>query len=203
MALAADTGKDAAVRLDRWLAAGVLTVENGRYRFRHALLRQALLDGIAPHRRQALHRSVAQRLEQASAAPGLVGKHWLAAGDVDRAIAFSLAAAAEAFRLGAYEDVLRHADPLLAHRPRLPKALALKAEAMDALGRAGSLAAYDAAADVVKERERPVPAGPAPKRAGRRTAWPRRRCAPPAAGRPASPPAPNLPGTRRPDSRPG
>ena len=148
MALAADLGSDGAARLDRWLAADVLTVEDRRYRFRHVLLRQALLDGIAPHRRQELHRTVAQRLEQAEAAPGLVGQHWLAAGDVDRAIAFSLAAACEAFRLGAYEDVLRHADPLLVHRPRLPQALALKAESMDALGRAGTLLAYDAAADM-------------------------------------------------------
>jgi tetratricopeptide (TPR) repeat protein len=43
-------------------------------------------------------------------------------------------------------DVLRHVDPLLAQRPQLAEALALRAEALDALGRPGTLAAYDAAA---------------------------------------------------------
>ena len=153
LALAADTGADASERLDRALASGVLAVEDGRYRFRHALLRQALLDGIAPHRRLPLHREVAVRLQQAGAPPGLVGQHWLAAGDVERAIPASLAAARQAFRLGAHADVLRHVDPLLAHRPQLPEALALRAESMEALGRPGTLAAYDAAAAVAASTE--------------------------------------------------
>lgn len=151
LALAAESGQDAAALLDRALASGVLVVEGGRYRFRHALLRQALVDGIPPHRGVAMHRAVALRLEQAGAAPGLVGQHWLAAGEIDRAVPWSLAAACEAFRLGAYEDVLRHADPLLQHRPQQPEALALRAEALDALGRPGTLAAYDAAAAVAPE----------------------------------------------------
>lgn len=146
LALATDAGADASERLDRALASGVLGVDDGRYRFRHGLLRQSLLDGIPPHRRLALHREVAARLQQAGAAPGLVGQHWLACGDVEQAIPASLAAAREAFRLGAHMDVLRHVDPLLAHRPQLAEALALRAESMDALGRPGALAAYDAAA---------------------------------------------------------
>jgi DNA-binding SARP family transcriptional activator/tetratricopeptide (TPR) repeat protein len=146
LALAADVGADASERLDRALASGVLVVDGGRYRFRHALLRLSLLDGIPPHRRLALHREVAARLQQAGAAPGLVGQHWLACGDVEQAIPASLAAARDAFRLGAYMDVLRHVDPLLAQRPQLAEALALRAEALDALGRPGTLAAYDAAA---------------------------------------------------------
>jgi tetratricopeptide (TPR) repeat protein len=153
VALTADEGHDALARLDRALAAGVLVVVEARYRFRHALVREALADGIPPHRRAALHRDVAARLEQAGAAPGLVGQHWLAAGDPDRALPCSLAAARQAFRLGAFEDVLRHVDPLLAHRPGQPEALALRAEAMDALGRPGTLAAYDAAADVASDEQ--------------------------------------------------
>jgi len=151
VALVEDEGQDPLARLDAALAAGVLVVADGRYRFRHALVRQALVDGIPPHRLVALHRDVATRLEQGGATPGLVGQHWLAAGDPDRALPASLAAAREAFRLGAYEDVLRHVDPLLAHRPAQAQALALRAESMDALGRPGTLAAYDAAADVAPE----------------------------------------------------
>ncbi|WP_168109546.1 ATP-binding protein [Ramlibacter lithotrophicus] len=151
VALAEDEGQDPLARLDQALGAGVLVVPDGRYRFRHALLRQALVDGIPPHRLVALHRDVAMRLQRTGATPGLVGLHWLAAGDPDQALPWSLAAAREAFRLGACEDVLRHVEPLLAHRPAHPEALALRAEAMDALGRPGTLAAYDAAADVAAE----------------------------------------------------
>ncbi|ROZ69354.1 AAA family ATPase [Ramlibacter sp. WS9] len=153
VALAADEGDDALARLDQALAAGVLVVDDGRYRFRHALVREALSEGIPPHRRVLLHRDVAARLEQAGATPGLVARHWLAAGEPDRALPCSLAAARQAFRLGAYEDVLRHAEPLLAHRPAEPEALVLRAEALDALGRPGTLAAYDAAAEVAPEAQ--------------------------------------------------
>lgn len=148
MALAADSADDATARLDQAIARGVLAVERGRFRFRHALLRQALVDGIAPHRAAALHGEIASRLERTGASPGLVGRHWLGAGDIERALPASLAAAREAFRLGAYEDVLRHAEPLLARRADHPEALALRAESLDALGRPGALAAYDAAAAV-------------------------------------------------------
>lgn len=151
VALAADEGSDPLDRLDGALRAGVLVVTEGRYRFRHALVRQSLIDGIPPHRRLVLHRDVATRLASAGAAPGLVGQHWLAAGDPDRALPCSLAAARQAIRLGAFEDVLRHVEPLLAHRPAQPEALALRAESMDALGRPGTLVAYDAAADVAPE----------------------------------------------------
>ena len=153
VALTADEGHDALARLDRALAAGVLVVAEANYRFRHALVREALMDGVPPHRRAALHRDVALRLEEAGAAPGLVGQHWLAAGDPDRALPCSLAAARQAFRLGAFDDVLRHVEPLLAHRPGQPEALALRAESMDALGRPGTLAAYDAAADVAPDEQ--------------------------------------------------
>lgn len=148
LALAADDGEDAHARLDRALAARILVVAQSRYRFRHALVREALVAGIAPHRRIAMHRDVAQRLQEAGAAPGLVARHWLEAGDAERAMPWSLAAARRAFSIGAFEDVLRHVEPLLASRPDEPEALSLRAESLDALARPGTLAAYDAAAAV-------------------------------------------------------
>jgi DNA-binding SARP family transcriptional activator len=152
-ALCADPHVDALERLDRALAAGVLVVAAGRYQFRHALVRQALLDGTPPHRRPGLHREVAERLEHTTAPPGVVGNQWLAAGDATRASPFLLAAAREAFRVGAFADVLRHVDPLLEHRPAEAEALALRAESLDALGRPGTLAAYDTAADAAGEEQ--------------------------------------------------
>lgn len=153
LALAGDPEQDGPARLDRALAAGVLVVAEGRYRFRHALVRQALVDAVPPHRRVALHGEVAHRLEQVGAAPGLVGQHWLAAGDAAKALPCSLAAARQAFRLGAYDDVLRHVEPLLAHHPAQPEALALRAESFDALGRPGTLTAYDVAAEVAPDAQ--------------------------------------------------
>jgi DNA-binding SARP family transcriptional activator len=153
VALAGDEGKDALATLDEALAAGVLVVADGRYRFRHALVRQALADGVLPHRRPIAHRDVASRLESVGAAAGLIGQQWLAAGDPKKAQPWSLAAARQAFRLAACEDVLRHVEPLLAHAPAQAEALALRAEAMDALGRPGTLAAYDAAADVATQEQ--------------------------------------------------
>lgn len=151
LALAAQGKRSGTEALDRALAAGVMIVASGRYRFRHALLQEALVAGVPPHRRAALHRDVAARLERAGAAPGLVAQHWLAAGQVGRALPFSLAAAREAFRLGAYEDVLRHVEPLLSRQAGQPEALVLRAESLDALGRPGTLAAYDAAAAAVAQ----------------------------------------------------
>lgn len=145
-----ESGEDGAARLDRALATGVLLIDEGRYRFRHALLRQALADTVPPHRRMRLHADIATRLEAAGAAPGLLAQHWFAAAEPDRALSPALAAARHAFRLGAHEDVLRHVTRLLEHRPRQPEALALRAEAMDALGRPGALAAYDEAAAVAE-----------------------------------------------------
>lgn len=153
IALTEDEGGDALIRLDLALGAGVLVITDGRYRFRHSLVRQALVDSIAPHRREELHREVATRLQQTGAAPGLVGQHWMAAREFDRAVPFSLAAARHAFRLGAFDDVLHHVEPVLAHHPTQAEALTLRAESMDALGRAGTLAAYDAAADVAPEEQ--------------------------------------------------
>ncbi|WP_420473707.1 ATP-binding protein [Noviherbaspirillum sp. ST9] len=148
IALASNGEQDPTDCLDRALDSAVLIVDDGRYRFRHSLVRQALVNNIAPHRRVSMHREIAQRLQHAGSAPGLAGQHWLAAGDVEQALPCSLAAAREAFRLGACQDVLRHVDPLLELCPRHPEALALRAESMDALGRPGTLAAYDAAAEV-------------------------------------------------------
>ncbi|TFZ04384.1 ATP-binding protein [Ramlibacter rhizophilus] len=151
LALMEEDGADTPVRLDRALATGVLVIDEAHYRFRHALLRHALADAIPPHRLAGLRREVAARLQHAGAAPGLVGQHWLSASDIDAALPFCLEAARQAARLGAFEDVLRHVEPLLVQRPAQPEALALRAEAMDALGRPGTLAAYDAAAALAPE----------------------------------------------------
>ena len=62
-ALLASTDDDAFALLDVALVAGILMVAEGRYRFRHDIVRAALADRVAPHQRIAIHRDAARRLE--------------------------------------------------------------------------------------------------------------------------------------------
>lgn len=137
--------------LDAALAAGTLVVAEARYRFRHELVRQALVEQIAPHQRLKVHREAAQRLAALGAAPALVAHHWLAGASPAEAARWLLAAAAEAMRLGAFRDALRHVEPVLAFRKDHAEALRIRAEALDALGEPAALAAYGAAAEAVGE----------------------------------------------------
>lgn len=132
--------------LDRALAAGVLEVMGGRYRFRHALVREALGEQLPPHRRLVVHREAAADLAVIGAPPALVAHHWLGGGRVDEAVPWLARAAQEAFGVAAFADALRSLDPLLAHDPAHPEGLRLRAESLDALGDPRTLVAYDAAA---------------------------------------------------------
>lgn len=134
--------------LDQALAAGVLVVSEARYRFRHDLVRQALVDQIPPHQRLKRHRESAQRLAQLDAPPAVVARHWRAGGSVSEAVPWLLAAARDAVRLGAFMDALVQLEPLLAFRPDHPEALRLRAEALEAVGDPAAVIAYRAAAAV-------------------------------------------------------
>jgi DNA-binding SARP family transcriptional activator/tetratricopeptide (TPR) repeat protein len=150
-ALAPDTEAHAFAVLDAALAAGVLVVNDTRYRFRHELVRQALVEQIVPHHRLRMHREAAQRLAELPAAPATVARHWVAGGSLAEAVPWLLDAAREAMRLAAFSDALRHLEPLLAFRPAHPDALRLRAEALDALGDPAAVVAYRVAAEAVGE----------------------------------------------------
>ena len=139
--------------LDAALDAGVLVVAGTRYRFRHELVRQALTDDLAPHRRVGLHRDAARRLEIAGAAAELVARHWLKGERPDTAIAWLLRAARHAVRVGAFADALGHVARLLVAEPAHSEALCLRAEILDALGDNRAPDAYAAAAAAVGEPE--------------------------------------------------
>ena len=142
---------DAFALLDAGLDAGALVVADGRYRFRHELVRRALAEEVPPHHRIAMHRDTARRLAGAGAEPALVARHWLDGDRPDEAVGWLLAAARCAARLGAFADALRHLDTLLGHDARHPDALRLRAESLDALGDGRAPAAYGLAAEVVGE----------------------------------------------------
>ncbi len=137
--------------LDGALDAGVLVLVDGRYRFRHELVRQALVEQLPPHKRVRMHREIAARLGEMGAAAASVARHWLEGGNPREAMPWMLAAAREALRLAAFGDVLRHLEPLLSFQPQHAEALRLRAEALDAMGDPAALAAYRLAADAAGE----------------------------------------------------
>ncbi|WP_342132323.1 AAA family ATPase [Hydrogenophaga sp. OTU3427] len=150
-ALAALAQTPGLAALDGALAAGVLVLSSGRYRFRHELVRQALIEQVPPHRRARMHRDIATRLAETDATPASVARHWLDAGQPRQALPWQLAAARQAVRLAAFSDALRHLAPLLAFEPQHAEALRLRAEALDALGDPAAMAAYRLAADAAGE----------------------------------------------------
>ena len=147
LASLAQVSTDAA--LDRALDAGVLVLANGWYRFQHALVRQALIEQVPPHRKLKMHCAIAAALTDVDAPPALVAHHWREGGRAREALPWQLAAARDAVRLAAFSDALRHLAALLAFEPGHAEALRLRAEALDAMGDPAAMAAYRLAADAM------------------------------------------------------
>jgi tetratricopeptide (TPR) repeat protein len=150
-ALSPDPEARAFTVLDCALGAGVLVLSGIRYRFRHELVRQALIGQIPPHQRLKMHRQAAQRLVDIDAPPALVARHWLEGGSLRDAAPWLLAAARDAMRLAAFSDALRHLEPLLQFDGNHAEALHLRAQALDALGDPAAVAAYRTAANAADE----------------------------------------------------
>jgi DNA-binding CsgD family transcriptional regulator/tetratricopeptide (TPR) repeat protein len=100
--------------------------DGGRYRFRHALLREAVLADLLPGERVRLHATTAAHL---AATPGAgtaaeLAHHARASNDLAGALSASLEAAAEACRAGAPAEQLQHLETALALWPAVPDAAA-------------------------------------------------------------------------------
>ncbi|MGY1634952.1 AAA family ATPase [Geodermatophilus sp. SYSU D01186] len=98
--------------------------DGGRYRFRHALLREAVLADLLPGERVRLHAAIAAHL---TAVPGAgtaaeLAHHARGSNDLPRALSASLDAAAEAGRAGAPAEQLQHLEAALALWPAVPDA---------------------------------------------------------------------------------
>jgi DNA-binding SARP family transcriptional activator/tetratricopeptide (TPR) repeat protein len=135
--------------LDAALSDGVLVVSGERYRFRHEMVRQALVERVAPHKRPAIHREMAAALAEAGADPGAVARQWLEGRRPREAREWLLAAARDAVKLGAFADALVHLDRLLEDERDHVEALRMRAEALDARGDRRAPAAYATAAIAV------------------------------------------------------
>ncbi len=80
------------------------------YRFRHALLREAVYADLMPGERTRLHARLASLLAGVPGAAAELAHHSMASHDIPGAFAASLRAAAEAERLGAPAEAHRHYD---------------------------------------------------------------------------------------------
>jgi DNA-binding CsgD family transcriptional regulator len=81
-----------------------------RYKFRHALLREAVYADLMPGERTRLHARLAALLSGVPSAAAEVAHHCMASHDIAGAFAASVRAAADAERLGAPAEAHRHYD---------------------------------------------------------------------------------------------
>jgi DNA-binding CsgD family transcriptional regulator/tetratricopeptide (TPR) repeat protein len=98
--------------------------EDGRYRFRHALLREAVLADLLPGERVRLHAAVAAHLATHPAAGTAAERahHARESNDLPGALSASLEAADAARRVGAPAEQLQHLEAALALWPAVPDA---------------------------------------------------------------------------------
>lgn len=110
----------------------LLVIEPGgsEYRFRHALLREAVYESLLPGERGRLHRLLAETFAaQADLLPAdrrhaaiALAEHWWAAGDWTQALDASIAAADAATAFLAFPEALRYLEHALAAWDRIPDA---------------------------------------------------------------------------------
>ena len=169
------------------------TRRRGSFRFRHALLAEAIYATILPGEREELHARLADELARSGAAsPAELAPHWAAAGRSAEALAASVEAAREAEAVFGLAEAHAHLERALALWPAVPDAAELAgldlaelcawaAELASQIGAAPRAVELARRAIELVGDERPAPCG-APPRAPRRV--PRTR---PAATTPASP----------------
>ena len=100
----------------------------GSFRFRHALLAEAIYATILPGEREELHARLADELARSGAAsPAELAPHWEAAGRTAEALVASVEAAREAEAVFGLAEALAHLERALALWPAVPDAAALAA----------------------------------------------------------------------------
>jgi DNA-binding CsgD family transcriptional regulator/tetratricopeptide (TPR) repeat protein len=127
--LVAAVGELATGELDQALAEAVhhhllVVSDDGRYRFRHALLREAVLADLLPGERVRLHAAVAGYLRGTPGAGTAAERahHARESNDLPAAFEASLEAAVDACRVGAPAEQLQHLEAALALWTAVPDA---------------------------------------------------------------------------------
>jgi DNA-binding SARP family transcriptional activator/tetratricopeptide (TPR) repeat protein len=147
LAVAGVPEDDAYRHLETALTGLVVEPADSGYRFRHALVRQALLDRMSPPAAAAARREVAERLEALDVPSGRLAHHFLAAGLPSRAVPHVVRAVETAGALGAYRDALELVDRVRDHAgpEHLPRLLARRGDLLLALGDPDAVPAFQEA----------------------------------------------------------
>ena len=137
------TGRDLLATLDLCLESRLLSEEGDGLRFRHALVREALLENLTEDRARVLHAAAAEALAAREEGPGgdgrhqeAIGRHRRAAGDVAGAVAPLVAAAAWATQRGGLAEAARILSEALECAEVAGVGGELRHEVHEALGRA-------------------------------------------------------------------
>ena len=104
---------------------GVLAADQacGSFRFRHALLAEAIYATILPGEREELHGRLADELDRHDAAtPAELAPHWAVAGRTEQALAASVEAARQADAVFGLAEALAHLERALALWNAVPDA---------------------------------------------------------------------------------
>jgi DNA-binding SARP family transcriptional activator/tetratricopeptide (TPR) repeat protein len=125
------------------------------FRFRHALVREALVQAIPPWIEPSALLEVAEALARTNAPPGRVARQFLAAGRAARAVPYVVRAVETAGALGAYRDALMLIEAVRAHAgpAELPRLLARRGDLLLALGDPEAVTAYQEAIAVTRGTE--------------------------------------------------
>ena len=107
---------------------GVLVVEptTSSFRFRHALLAEAVYSTLLPGEREEIHEHLADELARSEAAgPAEIAPHWAAAGRAAEALAASVAAAREAVAVAGLAEARAHLERAISLWPAVANAAEL------------------------------------------------------------------------------
>jgi DNA-binding SARP family transcriptional activator/tetratricopeptide (TPR) repeat protein len=128
-------------------AAALLEHDEVGHRFRHPLIREALVAEIPDPHLARLRREVAECLAALGAAPQRIAHQFLAAGLPARAVPHVVTAVETAGALGAYRDALTLVEAVRDHAgpEQLAGLLAMRADLLMALGDPAALEAYEEA----------------------------------------------------------
>jgi DNA-binding CsgD family transcriptional regulator/tetratricopeptide (TPR) repeat protein len=150
---------DLDVCVDEAVAAHLLAVEpDGDVRLRHDLLAEALYSDLRPRERRALHGLLADALEQVDPRPAVLAEQADRAGDVPRALRWSVRAADAAEAVYAYDAAHQQYERVRRLWPLVAGAADVAgADAVDVFSRAAAVAAlcdHDTAAVEIIEQVR-------------------------------------------------
>jgi DNA-binding SARP family transcriptional activator/tetratricopeptide (TPR) repeat protein len=136
--------QDAYAVLDEAVVRHVVQRTGGGYAFRHALIRESLLDIAGADARRDAHRRAAATLRRLGRSPARIGHHLVQGGQPAEAVPWILTAAETEAALGAYRDALATLDTVRAFASGAERArlLALRADLLSACGDLGAVLAY-------------------------------------------------------------